>query len=73
MSGNIISQSWGGGGCFETNWSTEVVEIETVYEFHENGRFFTTSCDPYMGYTLKLFFTHFTVKRTQRMAFEKKV
>jgi hypothetical protein len=33
------------------------MEIATLYEFDENDRFFTTSCDPYMGHTLRLFYT----------------
>jgi hypothetical protein len=40
--------------------ATEVVEI---YEFSENDRFFTASCDPYMVHNLRLF-THFTIKWT---------
>jgi hypothetical protein len=41
-----------------------------IYEFDENDRYFTTSCDPYIGYTLILFYT-FHHKRTQRMALKK--
>jgi hypothetical protein len=45
---NTIFQNllWGVGHC-GTNWPTEVVEIATLYEFDENDRFFTISCDPY--------------------------
>jgi hypothetical protein len=43
--------------CFGKNWPTEVMEIEKLYEFDKNLRFFTTSCDPYMGHTLRLFNT----------------
>jgi hypothetical protein len=49
-----------------------VVEIATLKEIDESDRSFTTSCDLYMGNTFKAFFTHFTLKRTQRRAFEKK-
>jgi hypothetical protein len=71
-SGDTIFQSLvGGGGHCGTNLPTEVVEIATLFEFNENDRFFTTSCDPYMGHTLRLFFTHFTLKRTHMMAFKK--
>jgi hypothetical protein len=52
-------------------YRSTVVKIATLYEFDENDRFFTTSCDPNMGYTLRLFFTHFTTKRRQRMTFKK--
>jgi hypothetical protein len=38
-----------------TNWPTEVVELATLWEFYENDGFFTTSCDPYMGLTFRLF------------------
>jgi hypothetical protein len=62
-SGNII---------FHTNWPTGIVEIATLYEFDENDRFFTTSCDPYMGHTLSFFFTHFTIKRTPKDGFYEK-
>ncbi len=55
----------GGGGC-GIIWPTEVVEIATLHELDGNGGFFTTSFDPDMGHT---YFTHFTLKRTQRVAF----
>ncbi len=45
-------EPWGGGGD-RTNWTTEVVEIATLYKFDEYDRFSTTSCDQYMGHTLK--------------------
>jgi hypothetical protein len=60
-----------GRGHCGTNRLTEVVEIATLCEFDENDGFFTTSCDPYMGHTFRLFFTHYTLKRTQKMAFKK--
>jgi hypothetical protein len=68
--GNTISQSWGGGGLCETNKPSEVVEIATLYEFFENDRFFTTPWDPYMGPTLRLFYT-FHHKNDTKMAFQK--
>jgi hypothetical protein len=37
--------------------ATEEAEIATLYEFHENYRFSTAYCDPYMGHTLRLFYT----------------
>jgi hypothetical protein len=59
ISGNTIFQSLvGGGGHCGTNWPTEVVEIATLRAFYENDGFFTTSCDPYMGHTFRLFFIH---------------
>jgi hypothetical protein len=58
------------GGHRGTNWPIEIVEIATFYEFDENDRFFTASCDPYMGHTPRLF-THFTIKWTQRVALKK--
>jgi hypothetical protein len=67
---NIIFQNLGGGGLYGTNWPTEIVKI-AHYEFDENYRFFTASCDPYMGHILRPFFTHFTIKRTQRLVFKK--
>ncbi len=67
---STIFQSLGGGGN-GTNWPSEVVEIATLYEFDEHDRLFTASCDPHMGRTLRLFFIHFTIKGTQRMAFKK--
>jgi hypothetical protein len=75
MSGNTIFQSLvGGGGRCGTNWPTEVVEIATHHDVCENDGFFTTSCDPYMGHTFRLFLnTYFTLKRIQRMAFKKNV
>jgi hypothetical protein len=45
--------------------------MATLYECDENDRFCTTSCDPYMDQTFRLFPLHFTIKMTQRMAFEK--
>jgi hypothetical protein len=70
--GNTISGAWGVGvGGRGTNWPTEVVEIAIFFEFDENDRFFTASCDPDMSHTLRFFFTHFTIKMTQRMAFMK--
>jgi hypothetical protein len=49
----------GEGGRCGTIWPTEVVEITTLYELDENDRFFTASCDPYMGHTLRLFYTFY--------------
>jgi hypothetical protein len=74
MSGNTIFQSLveGRGRC-GTNWPTEVVKIAARNEFDENSRFFNTSCGPYVGQTFRLFFTHLTIKRTQRMAFKNNV
>jgi hypothetical protein len=48
-----------------------LVGMAILCEFDENYRFFTTFCDPYMGHTFRLFFTHFTLKRIQRVAFKK--
>jgi hypothetical protein len=64
---------YGGGRRLRcgTNWPTEVANIATPNKFDVNDRFSTTSCDPCMGHAFRLFFTHFTIKRTQRMAFEK--
>jgi hypothetical protein len=44
------------------------VEIATLYE---NDRFFTASCDPYTGLTLRLFYT-FYHKMDSKDAFEGK-
>jgi hypothetical protein len=48
----LFKALWGGEGRCGTNWLTEVVEIAALYEFDNNDRFFTTSCDPFMGHTL---------------------
>jgi hypothetical protein len=65
MFSDTFFQSFGGGGCCGKNWPTEVVEIATPNEFDENNIFFTTSCDPYMGHTLKLFYTFHHKKDTK--------
>jgi hypothetical protein len=57
----------GGEGRWGTNWPTEVVEIATLCEFDENDRFFTTI----YGSHFQNFVTHFTIKRTQRIASKK--
>jgi hypothetical protein len=54
-----FSTALGGRGRYGTNWPTEVLEIATLYGFDENDRFFTASCEPYMGHTLRLFFYTF--------------
>ncbi len=64
---------WGGGGGCGTNWPTEGVGIATLNELDENDRFFTTSCGPYRGHTLGLFFTFHIKKDTKRTAFVKNV
>jgi hypothetical protein len=56
---------WGKGA----NWPLEVVEMAPLYEFDENDRFFTTSCDSYVQYIVThsfiiFLYTHFTIKRT---------
>jgi hypothetical protein len=56
----------GGMGHCGTNWITEVVEIATLHEFDENDRFsITTSCDPFTGHTLRLFYTFHHKKDTK--------
>jgi hypothetical protein len=60
----------GGGGC-GTNWPTEVVEIAILFEFDENDRFFTASCDPYIGHTLRLFDTFHHKNDTKDSFYEK--
>jgi hypothetical protein len=72
VSNTIFQSLVGGGGAVGQIGSQRVVEIATLQEFDENYAFFTTFCDPYTGHTFRLFFTHFTLKRTQRMAFKKK-
>jgi hypothetical protein len=57
MSGTIFQSLVGGGGCCGTNWPIKVVEIATLCEVDENARFFTTSCDQYMGHIFRLFYT----------------
>ncbi len=69
MSGNNVFRSLEGGGVTVEHIGPQR-KIATLYAFDENGRFFTSSCYPYVGQTFRLFFTHFT-ERTQRMAFEK--
>jgi hypothetical protein len=59
-----------GAGVLWDKLATEVVKITELYDFDFNDRFLITSCDPHIGNTFSLF-THFTLKRTQRMAFEK--
>jgi hypothetical protein len=68
--GNTNLHCLGGGGGCGVSWPPVIVKIAPLYEFDENDRFFSTSCDSYMGHILRIF-THFTIKRTQRMAFEK--
>jgi hypothetical protein len=55
----------GAGESSETKWPTEAVEIATLYEFDENYRFLTTSCDPYMGNNFRLFLHISSYKRHQ--------
>jgi hypothetical protein len=66
--------SWVGGGWGHcgTNWTTEVVEIATLYEFDENTRFFITSCDPYMDHILRLFIYTFHHKKDTKDGFQEK-
>jgi hypothetical protein len=65
MSGKTIFQSpVGKGGHCGTNWPTEVVEIATLFEFNENDRFLTISCDPYKGHTFRPFYTFHPKKET---------
>jgi hypothetical protein len=73
MSGNTIFQSLVGeeGRC-GTNWPTEIVEKATLYEFE---KIIDSSLPPVThtvyGSHFRLFFTHFSLKRTQRIAFKK--
>jgi hypothetical protein len=63
MSVNVTQNVWHhhfqslvqGRGTLWEKWLKEVAKIEAHYEFDENYRFFTTSCDPYMGHTFRLF------------------
>ncbi len=64
-------KTWGKGG-FGTNWPTKVVVIATLYEFDENDRLITTSCDPYMGHILVLFFYLFPHKKDTKDGFQEK-
>jgi hypothetical protein len=34
---------------------TELMGVTTLHECDENDGFSTTSCDPYMGHTLRMF------------------
>ncbi len=62
-------QPWGEGALWAHRDS---LVFDGILVLDENYRFITAcSCDPYMGHTLKLKKTHFTEKKTQRMAFEK--
>jgi hypothetical protein len=60
-----------GRGCCGTNLPTEVVEIATLCEFDKNDGFFTTSCDPYMGHTFRLFVYTFHPRRNTIYGFKK--
>jgi hypothetical protein len=44
--------------------------VATLYEFDENDRFFTASCDPYVGHTPRLFFYTFHHKNDVKDGFE---
>jgi hypothetical protein len=48
-----------------------VVEIAALYEFDENDRFFTAVTHILVMLSDNFFFIHFTIKKTQRMAFKK--
>jgi hypothetical protein len=61
-----FSRALGGGGA---NWPTELVEIATLYKFYEYDRFSTSSCDPCMGHTLKLFKNTFHHKKDTKDGF----
>jgi hypothetical protein len=50
---------------------TEVVRIATLYEFDVKPRFFTTSCDPNIGHTLRRFDT-FCLKKETKHGFSEK-
>jgi hypothetical protein len=43
--------------------------MATLCEFDENDKFFTTFCDPYMGYTFRLFFYTFNPKKDTKDGF----
>jgi hypothetical protein len=57
-----------GMACLWYKLANRGSEIAALHQFY---RFFTTSCDSCMGHTIRLKKKHFTIKRTQRMAFEK--
>jgi hypothetical protein len=59
-----------GRGALLTYWPEEVVAIKGLNEFDYNDRFFTTSCNQYMGHSLRLLYT-FHLKRTQSTAIKK--
>jgi hypothetical protein len=59
---------WGGGGGFGTHMPTELVRIATPQEFAVDDRFFSTSCDPNTGHTLKCFDT-FCLKKDTKYGF----
>ncbi len=61
----------GGGGRFGTNWPTEVVEMTTLREFDEMIDFSLPSVAHTWVTLSDFFFTHFILKRIQRVAFKK--
>jgi hypothetical protein len=64
-----FSRAKGGGGHCGTNWPTDVAETATLYLMKIIDS--VTSCDPYMGHTLRLFFIiYFTITRKQRIVFK---
>ncbi len=55
-----------GGGLGVELWDTSAhmdYRNTNLWEFGENGRFFTTSCDPSMGNNLNCFFYMFHLKK----------
>jgi hypothetical protein len=49
-----------------THLPTWIIGIPTLWEFGENGRFFTTSCDPSMGNNLNCFFLHVSPEKRRK-------
>jgi hypothetical protein len=59
-----------GGGHCRTKWPTKVVGIATILVFDENYGILTVSCGPYMGHTLRLFYT-FHLNKDTKNSFKK--
>jgi hypothetical protein len=64
--------AWGlGGGCSGILVPTGLMRMATLWEFGVIDRFFTTSCDPNMSHSIRLFSTFCLKKATKHNSFKK--